>query len=129
MKARHKRLVFVAIAIVGVGIAAALALSALQSNIAYFFSPSQVLAGEAPRDKVIRVGGMVAKGSLKRASQDLTATFVVTDTAQDTQAEQDGPLRTAPGVGEGSEPRPTWVGVEPLRRVSSGASPCRRDTP
>ncbi|HEY5720526.1 MAG TPA: cytochrome c maturation protein CcmE, partial [Gammaproteobacteria bacterium] len=59
MKARHKRLAFVAIAIAGVAVAAALALSALQSNIAYFFSPTQVLAGEAPKDKVFRIGGMV----------------------------------------------------------------------
>ena len=58
MKARHKRFVFVTIAIVGVAIAAALALSALQSNIAYFFSPCQVLAGEAPKGKVFRLGGM-----------------------------------------------------------------------
>jgi len=44
MRARQKRMVFVCVAIVGVGIAASLALSALQSNIAYFFSPAQVMA-------------------------------------------------------------------------------------
>ena len=82
MKARHKRLVFVTIAIAGVAVAAALALSALQSNIAYFFSPTQVLNGEAPKDKVFRLGGMVADGSVQRKSGDLTMTFVVTDTAQ-----------------------------------------------
>ncbi len=52
MKARQKRLVFVGLAIAGVGVAASLALSALQSNIAYFFSPTQVMANEHPTDVV-----------------------------------------------------------------------------
>ena len=59
MKARHKRLIFVAVAVVGVGVAASLAISALRSNIAYFFTPSQVLAHEAPNQRVFRLGGLV----------------------------------------------------------------------
>ncbi|MBS1203040.1 MAG: cytochrome c biosis protein CcmE [Chromatiaceae bacterium] len=82
MKARQKRLVLVGLAIVGVGAAAALALSALQSNISYFFSPSQVLAKEAPADHVFRLGGLVSKGTVKRAEDGLTVTFDVTDMAQ-----------------------------------------------
>jgi cytochrome c-type biogenesis protein CcmE len=82
MKARHKRFVLVALGIVGVGIAAALAVTALQSNISYYFSPTQVKAGEAPKDNVFRVGGLVEKGSVKRQEDGLTVQFVVTDNAE-----------------------------------------------
>jgi cytochrome c-type biogenesis protein CcmE len=81
MKARQKRLVFVALAIAGVGAAASLALSALQSNLAYFFSPAQVQAGEHPPDAVFRVGGMVVADTLKRQPDGLTVHFDVTDNA------------------------------------------------
>ncbi len=101
MKARHKRLVFVTIAIVGVAVAAAPALSALQSNIAYFFSPTQVLAGEAPPGKVFRLGGMVADGSLSRKPGDLTVSFVVTDTAKSVSVRYTGILPDLFGEGQG----------------------------
>ncbi len=82
MKARQKRTALVAFGILGVGIAAYLAVGALQSNIAYFFSPSQVHAGEAPKGHVFRVGGLVEKESLKRQEDGLTLHFVVTDNAE-----------------------------------------------
>lgn len=82
MKARHKRLIFVGLAIVGVGAASALALSALNSNIAYFFSPSQVMANEAPPDHVFRLGGLVTPGTVARQEDGLTVRFDVTDNAQ-----------------------------------------------
>lgn len=64
------------------GVAAGLVLNAFQSNLVFFFSPSQVLANEAPRGKAFRIGGMVEAGSLKRAGDGLTVSFRVTDTAQ-----------------------------------------------
>lgn len=82
MKARQKRLVLVGLAVVGVSAAAALALSALQSNISYFFSPSQVMANEAPADHVFRLGGLVTAGSVQRAQDGLTVNFSVTDNAK-----------------------------------------------
>jgi cytochrome c-type biogenesis protein CcmE len=82
MKARQKRLVFVGLAIVGVGAASALALSALNSNISYFFSPSQVMAEEAPRDHVFRLGGLVTPGTVARQEDGLTVRFNVTDNAE-----------------------------------------------
>ncbi len=72
MKARQKRLILVGVAVLGVGAAAALAINALQSNISYFFSPSQVLAKEAPADHVFRLGGLVVKNSLRRQDDGLT---------------------------------------------------------
>ncbi len=101
MKARHKRFVFVTIAIVGVAIAAALALSALQSNIAYFFSPTQVLAGEPPKGKVFRLGGMVVEGSMTRKPGDLTVSFAVTDTAKSVTVSYTGILPDLFGEGQG----------------------------
>ena len=80
MKARHKRIVFSLIALVAVVFAALLINQALQSNLAYFFSPTQVNAGEAPKDNIFRVGGMVKEGSLKRHDESLTVEFLVFDT-------------------------------------------------
>jgi cytochrome c-type biogenesis protein CcmE len=82
MKPRHKRLVLVAAGVSAIAIAAALVLNAFRSNLVFFFSPSQIAAGEAPRDRAFRVGGMVESGSVKRQADGLTVQFVVTDTAR-----------------------------------------------
>lgn len=82
MKARQKRLVFVGLAILGVGAASALALTALKGNISYFFSPSQVAANEAPPDHVFRLGGLVTEGTVQRQEDGLTVHFDVTDNAE-----------------------------------------------
>jgi len=65
-----------------IAVAAALVLNAFQSNLVFFFSPSQIAAGEAPKDRAFRVGGMVQAGSVKRLGDGLTVEFVVTDTAK-----------------------------------------------
>ena len=82
MKPRHKRLALIAGALAALGIAAALVLNAFQSNLVFFFSPTQVLANEAPQGRAFRIGGMVEAGSLKRQSDGLTVRFNVTDTAK-----------------------------------------------
>ena len=82
MKPRHKRLVAVAVGLVALGISAALVLNAFRSNLVFFFSPSQVANNEAPQGRTFRLGGMVETGSLKRAADGLTVSFVVTDTAK-----------------------------------------------
>ncbi len=76
---RKKRLYIVLGILAGVGIAVALALSALQQNINLFYTPSQIANGEAPVDTRIRAGGMVEKGSLTRSADSLDVQFVVTD--------------------------------------------------
>lgn len=81
MKPRHKRLVVIAGGLASLGIAGALVLKALNSNLAFFFTPSQVAVGEAPRDRTFRVGGMVRHGSLRR--DQMSVDFVITDTAND----------------------------------------------
>jgi cytochrome c-type biogenesis protein CcmE len=82
MKPRHKRAALIAGGLAVLGVAAALVLNAFQSNLVFFFSPSQVLANEAPQGRTFRIGGMVEAGSLKRAGDGLTVRFNVTDTAR-----------------------------------------------
>ena len=74
-------------ALIGAGlavlaIAAALVLNTFQSNLVFFFSPTQVAAKEAPLERAFRIGGMVETGSLKRQKDGLTVRFNVTDTAK-----------------------------------------------
>ena len=79
---RKKRLYIILAILAGVGIAVALALSALQENINLFYTPTQIATGEAPQGTRIRAGGMVEEGSVQRSSDSLTVTFRVTDYAQ-----------------------------------------------
>jgi cytochrome c-type biogenesis protein CcmE len=79
---RKKRLYIVLAIIAGVGIAVALALSALQQNINLFYTPTQIANGEAPQDTRIRAGGLVEEGSVKRSGDSLETDFVVTDGAK-----------------------------------------------
>ena len=81
MKPRTKRALAVVSALAALGIASALVLNAFQSNLVFFFSPSQVVANEAPRERNFRIGGLVEQGSLQREAQGLTIRFAVTDLA------------------------------------------------
>lgn len=82
MKPRHRRLAMVLGGIAVLGIAAALVFSALNQNLVFFFTPSQVVAKEAPTGRTFRIGGLVEAGSVKRQPDGRTVHFVVTDTAQ-----------------------------------------------
>jgi cytochrome c-type biogenesis protein CcmE len=81
MKPRQKRIALIVGGLASLGIAAALALNALDSNIALYVTPSEVAAGKAPQGKAFRIGGLVKEGSVKR--QDMTVRFVITDTAKE----------------------------------------------
>jgi cytochrome c-type biogenesis protein CcmE len=82
MKPRHKKLTIIIMSVAALGLSTALVLDAFQSNLVFFFSPSQVAANEAPRGKSFRIGGLVEEGSVKRQSDGITVSFVVTDTAK-----------------------------------------------
>ena len=82
MKPRHRRLLFIAAGLGAIAIATALVLNAFRSNLVFFFSPSQIAAGEAPKDRAFRVGGLVEAGSVRRQGDGITVQFVVTDTAR-----------------------------------------------
>ena len=82
MTRRQRRLALLAAALGALLLATWLVLSAFQKNLVFFFTPSQVLAGEAPRNKSFRIGGMVEANSLKRGNDGVTVSFVVTDTVR-----------------------------------------------
>ena len=81
MKARHKRLGFLVAGLVLLGLSAFLVFNALDSNLSYFFSPTEVHQNKAPADHVFRLGGLVEAGSVQRG-QELTVRFVVSDGAE-----------------------------------------------
>jgi len=82
MKPRHKRFALIAAGIAALGVAAFLVLSAFEKNLVFFFTPTQVVAREAPLGRTFRVGGLVEAGSVKRQPDGVTVHFTVTDTAE-----------------------------------------------
>ncbi len=80
MKPRHLRLTIVGGVLLAVGGIAALVFNAFQSNMVFFYSPTQVGAKEAPMDRTFRIGGLVKEGSVKR--DGVNVNFIVTDTAK-----------------------------------------------
>ncbi len=82
MKPRTRRGLAIVGGLAALGVASALVLNAFQSNLVFFFSPSQIAANEAPRNQAFRLGGLVEVGSIKRVPNGLTVNFVVTDLAQ-----------------------------------------------
>ena len=80
MTPRRKRLALIGGIFVAVCAATALVLNAFRSNLVFFYSPSQVAAHEAPENRLFRIGGLVAQGSLKREGVDVS--FTVTDLAK-----------------------------------------------
>ncbi|MEA3411339.1 MAG: cytochrome c maturation protein CcmE [Pseudomonadota bacterium] len=77
--ARKKRLYLVLLMIAGIGTAVALAVTAFDENLMFYYSPSEIVAGEAPVDHPFRMGGLVTAGSVRRHSEGLTVQFDVTD--------------------------------------------------
>ncbi len=82
MKPRTKRAAWIVGGLAGLGIAAALVLNAFQSNLVFFFTPTQIATHEAPRDRAFRMGGLVEEGSVTREKDGLTVHFRITDTAK-----------------------------------------------
>ncbi|MEY4711138.1 MAG: hypothetical protein RIS88_588 [Pseudomonadota bacterium] len=82
MKPRTRRTLAVAVGLCLVGGASALVLNAFNSNLVFFFSPTQVVAQQAPQGRSFRIGGLVEAGSVQRGTQDLKLEFIVTDGAQ-----------------------------------------------
>jgi cytochrome c-type biogenesis protein CcmE len=74
------------------GTAVGLTLYALQQNINLFYSPSQIVAGEAPQGRSIRVGGLVVAGSVQRDSQSLQVGFTLTDNLNRVKVRYEGIL-------------------------------------
>ena len=105
MKPRQKRMMLAGMALAGVVVAAVLAINALQGNMAYFFSPSQVVAGAVESGETFRLGGMVRRGTLEKSSASLESRFIVTDNAQQVAVSYSGILPDLFKEGQGTVAR------------------------
>ena len=90
MTPRRKRLAIAATVLLALGAATALVLNAFRSNLVFFFTPTQVAAGEAPQQRAFRLGGLVRAGSVQRDGVDVR--FVVTDTQREVPVKYTGLL-------------------------------------
>jgi len=89
---RKRRLIAVIVIIIGVGVAAVVAIKSLNENMLFFVSPTDVEEQNLPSGKRFRLGGLVAGGSVSRASDSLAVTFVVTDGLYSVDVRYDGIL-------------------------------------
>ncbi len=89
---RKKRLLTIGLVLAGMGVATALILTAFEKNLMYFYSPSEVAAGDAPSERKFRVGGLVVDGSVRRIPDSLAVEFTVTDTVHEVVVAYEGIL-------------------------------------
>jgi len=92
MTPRQKRMITVVAILAGVGVATAFALQAFQSNLLYYYSPTQIAAGEVPDASAIRVGALVREGSVARAPGSMEVRFTLTDYGNDVVVSYSGVL-------------------------------------
>ena len=101
MTPRRQRMLLISLVSTGVILSAALALRAFQENLLYFFTPSQIAAGEAPENRAFHLGGMVVEDSIQRDPGSLTVNFVVTDYAHSMPVSYSGVLPDLFGENQG----------------------------
>lgn len=92
MNKRSRRKVLILAVVFGVAVATVLGLTAFEENLLYFYSPTQVKAGEAPDTHSFRVGGLVVDGSVNRAPDSLKIVFDITDNTETMSIEYTGIL-------------------------------------
>lgn len=92
MTPRKKRIAIVCAILAGMAIAATLILTAFEKNLLYFYSPTQVVNGEAPSERSFRIGGLVLQDSVKRNPESLFVSFVLTDTVNQIEVTYKGIL-------------------------------------
>ena len=90
MKPRHKKAAIAVGVLAALGVAVGLVLNAFNSNLVFFYTPTQVAQKEAPQGRTFRIGGMVSEGSVVR--EGVTVRFAVTDTAQTVNVRYEGVL-------------------------------------
>ncbi len=89
---QRNRLILAIVIVMFVAISAALALTALNKNINLFYSPTMIVNGEAPKDRMFRAGGMVTVGSVKRDPETLAVSFNLNDGANEVTVKYTGIL-------------------------------------
>ena len=127
MKQRQKRIALIVGGLATIGVATALVMNALNSNIAFFVTPTEVLSGKAPQDKAFRIGGLVKEGSIRR--DNLTVHFLITDTARDVPVTYTGILPDLFKEGKGAvaqgriKPDGTFAATEVLAKHDENYMP------
>ena len=92
MTPRKKRILMVCTMIAGISVAALLILTAFEKNLMYFYSPTEIINGEAPQSRSFRIGGLVVSDTVIRNPDDLKVSFVLTDTVNEIKVIYDGIL-------------------------------------
>lgn len=92
MKPRKQRMAIVAVILVGVAVAVGLTLQAFEEGVSFFYSPSELLAGDAPAGREVRMGGLVLEGSVQREPGSMEVVFDVTDLENTVQVSYTGVL-------------------------------------
>ena len=92
MKPRHKRLILVLVALALLGLGSTFVLKAFRSNLVFFYTPTEVFAGQVPQGQAFRIGGMVLEDSLQRNEDGVTVRFAVTDTMENVPVQYTGIL-------------------------------------
>ena len=93
MTPRRRRRLFLTLTVaLGAAAAVGLSVNAFRQNILFFFTPTQVAAGEAPAGRAFRIGGLVKEGSFRREAGQIAARFVITDTAREVTVRYEGLL-------------------------------------
>ena len=90
MTKRQNRMILVALLVLGVSLAGYFGIKAFNDNLLYFFTPTDVLEGNIPKGKNIRIGGLVQQGSVSR--DDLLVIFTLTDNKQTIEVHFEGIL-------------------------------------
>ncbi len=92
MSPRKKRVLIVFAILAGISIAAIFILTAFEKNLMYFYSPTEIINGNAPKAQSFRVGGLVVNDSVIRNTEDLKVSFVLTDTMNEVKVIYEGIL-------------------------------------
>ena len=92
MSPSKKRILMVFAILVGISISVILILTAFEKNLMYFYSPTEIINGDAPKARSFRIGGLVVTDSVIRNSDDLKVSFILTDTVNKVKVIYEGIL-------------------------------------
>ena len=92
MSPRKKRILMVCAILVGISISVILILTAFEKNLMYFYSPTELINGDAPKARSFRIGGLVVTDSVIRNSDDLKVSFILTDMVNEVKVIYEGIL-------------------------------------
>lgn len=126
---RKKRLMLIVMVFLGMALATAIFLTAFKENIMFFKSPTEINAGDFPKQRDFRIGGMVKDDSLQRAQDSLKVSFVVTDHAHDVTVTYQGILPDLFREGQGvvaigqMQPDGTFLAEEVLAKHDENYMP------